>query len=209
MKPFKPNRMLWLFIIAGATSFLAFLSAYIQYKENINNKDEQLKQANELIAQQKETLNYLTGGDTLPRIIASPGAMKSYNNSEVQLEIYNQSRYPQHDVDVFITDNFKYQVLTKDYPKNLPLSENEPLFDKVASETGIKRHFDRIEAGATRLLYVTNLPIELKEGFFLVNIKRGIDKQNVRVTYKHWSGKGDWDLVEQDELYKNIGKQVK
>jgi len=168
--------------------------------DEINRKNEQL---NDL---QKESLNYLTGGDKLPRIVPSPGVSRM-NSSEVKIELYNQSKYPQYDIDVFITDNFRYQIITKDHPKDYLLGP--ALFDKVINETGIRKHFDKIEPGGRRLLYSTNLPMELKEGFFLVEIERAaIKKEQTRIEYKHYSGQGDWDLVDIEKHYKNIGIKI-
>ena len=57
MKIKKHNRMAWTLVIAIGTSILAFAAAWLQYKESIENKDEQLAERNLRIKAQEENLS--------------------------------------------------------------------------------------------------------------------------------------------------------
>jgi hypothetical protein len=161
----------------------------IALQTQLNEKNEQL------MKQQKEALNYATGGDTLIRLLPNMGFTNSSGHFHIELRILNQSPYPQYEVRVFISDGFKYQMLEKKKDTMNPFA----FFDRAAKETTSSYIFGTIEAGGERLIYETDLPNELNKGRFLVAVECRNGSYHKEVFYKKENG--FWELVDAEKWY--------
>jgi hypothetical protein len=150
--------------------------------------------SNMTVSSNKELLNYMTGGKKMVRLIPSPGAIQP--DSKVELTIYNQSKYPQYDISVEISNNFKYQLIMKDRDK----MTSAEYFDRVNKESSFMYKIKELEPEGRIIVYTTNLPNELTEGFLKVWVKSRNGSYDTEVKYKR-DGNFGWDLLNIKDYY--------
>ena len=174
-----------------------------QKTDKILALQDELSRKNELLlGQQKESLNFLSGGDDLVRLVPSINAVPTMGN-KIDLLLYNKSKYPQYDIEISVSDNFKYQQITKDSRKDAPLSRE--IFDRVMRETGFDFRIEKLSSEEQVIFYTTNIPADLQQGFFLVTVKSRNGKFTNKVAYTK-DRAGWWILEDYETYYHNIGK---
>lgn len=56
------------------------------------------------------------------------------------------------------------------------------------------------------IIHTTQLPNELNEGFFLIDVKSRNGHYSTEAHYKQWKNSGEWELQDAAKFYKDVGK---
>lgn len=206
--------MFWIIFVSALTAILAILSGYLQYRENLSQQhadlvkqkeladayqkiseksdsivhlQAKLEEKNEaLIAKQKQHLDFFTGGDELVTVLPTSLTTEETNNYEVEIMLINNSKNPQHDIQVSIEDNFIFQSLTQEQPVVEPISMEfgREIQDQTQFQSSIKQMAPR----STEIVYKTHLPENLRRGYFLVKIKSRNGEKTQKVEYRNENG---------------------
>ncbi len=152
--------------------------AIMALQAQLNEKQTELNQKNELLlVEQKEGLNYFTGGDEMVAIM--PSAMAGINN-EIVISLYNTTKYPQHSVYVTIHNHLMLQIL--DHLNN-PAFKAIPNID-MYENTLFTQNYEQIAPNQKIDVFKINIPEPLDSTHFDVVIRSTNGQYTKRIVYK-------------------------
>jgi hypothetical protein len=138
---------------------------------------------------------HLEAEDTLPSLIADLGTSEK-ENGRIKLTLVNRNKDSERGIQIFLFDNFKAQMISQKFPADLRVG-NFDLDYIIGEECYQMINIAEIKLGESKTVYSSNLPSELKEGFFDVTVKKGKHQYTRIVKYLQANKTGVWNLMDK------------